>query len=131
MKVSFSHVANFMSRQTLKRTHDHQENWNRKPAFLQTTKKGCTAREVLTAHGGCRLAHGGCQMSVLTKCSRFLPRKYSLAKTPGTESLFQSCGEYLSQTNLETNTRPPRNLERKTCVFIGNKKKRAARHAKC
>ena len=27
-KVSFSHVANVIPRQTVKRTHNHEENWN-------------------------------------------------------------------------------------------------------
>ena len=37
------------------------------------------------------------------------------------ESLLQSCGEYDSQMNSKTNTRPQRKLEQKTRVFIDNK----------
>ena len=48
MKVSFSHVVFIIPRPSLKRTHDHKERWNIKPAILQTTKKGCTTREALT-----------------------------------------------------------------------------------
>ena len=48
VKVSFSHVVFIIPRPSLKRTHDHKERWNTKPAILQTTKKGCTTREALT-----------------------------------------------------------------------------------
>ena len=37
------------------------------------------------------------------------------------ECLLQSCGEYHSHTNSETNTRPQRNLELKTRIFIDYK----------
>ena len=44
------------------------------------------------------------------------------------ESLLQSCGEYHSQTNPETNTRPQRKLEQKTRVFIDYKEAQHAKH---
>ena len=42
--VSFTHVVNIIPRPILERTHDYKENWNRRPAFLQATKKGCMIR---------------------------------------------------------------------------------------
>ena len=73
-EVSFSHVANIIPKQTPKRTHDHETTGTVDPCFHRQQRR--PAR-----HAKRGLAHGGCQMSVLTKYSRFLPRKNTQAKT--------------------------------------------------
>ena len=111
MKVSFSHVANIIPRQTLKRTHDHETSGTVDPRFYRQQRR--PAR-----HAKRGLAHGGCQIHDFSL--EKIQKLKRLAQHIN-ESLLQSCGEYHSQMNSETNTRPQRQLELKTSVLIGNK----------
>ena len=108
MKVFFIYVVKIIPISTLKRTHDHEENWNRRPAFLQTTKKGCTTREERTRSR----RHVGCQMPVLTKHSQFLPRKLLLTKLMAQHDKWK-LKDRIHNTSIRQRTSDRYNLTRK------------------
>ena len=95
-----------------------RNNWNSRPVFSQTTKKACTTREARTRS---RRVSDVSSHKTFTISPKKKFKRLNVFHSTINQSLLQSCGQYHSQTNTETNTRPQRQLELKTSVLIGNK----------
>ena len=116
MKVSFSHVANILPRRTLKRTQRRQRKLEEKACIFTDNKEGLHDTRSTGS-----LTVGVSYQSSIHDFSQENLLELKLITQHDKTSLLQSCGDYHSKTNSQTNTRRQRKLEEKTRIFTDHK----------